>query len=430
MSKLQLLCLALALALSSCASNLSRSSDPCLASINIIDRNGVSQTISNKDRLKEFEKTNFSASQPYKKVMRVYARDKSGNSYSEITSYHSNGQISQKLDVLNNRAQGQYSEWYSNGQRKLEAYVIGGNADLTPNDQQTWLFDGVSNAWDEEGNLIANIPYSKGDIEGCSKYYHANASLKKEIPFYKNSIEGEVKTYSEQGITTGSYNYVNNQKHGRTYTYSQSGKQVLAEEQYCDGKLYEANYWNAIGDQVGYISEGFGWNVSYKEDVLSSRQQFRHGIQEGIVEIYNDKGQIDHTFTMVNKEKHGEEVFYFVNPLMNKAPQKSKPKLSLFWYHNRIQGLVKTWYENGQQESQKEMNQNVRHGLATSWYQNGTIMMIEEYDHDKLLKGEYIKKGEVSPTSRINNGKGIATLFDQDGNFIKKVNYHDGFPQS
>jgi hypothetical protein len=55
-------------------------------------------------------------------------------------------------------------------------------------------------------------------------------------------------------------------------------------------------------------------------------------------------------------------------------------------------------------------------------------MLIEEYDNDQLVKGIYIKKGEKSPVSVIENGEGIATLYDSDGYFLKKIKYYKGIP--
>src|SRR5262249_17266078 len=109
-----------------------------LISINIMDRNGLSETISAKDRLKTFESTNFLTSQPYQKVLRIFAKDKAGNSLSVITSYYPTGQIRQYLEAINGRANGRYLEWHPNGQKKLQSTVMGGVADLDEKSQSGW----------------------------------------------------------------------------------------------------------------------------------------------------------------------------------------------------------------------------------------------------------------------------------------------------
>ena len=55
-------------------------------------------------------------------------------------------------------------------------------------------------------------------------------------------------------------------------------------------------------------------------------------------------------------------------------------------------------------------------------------MAVEEYEHDLLTKGTYFKKGDSIPVSRVQDGEGVATLFDRRGHFLKKVNYAKSRP--
>ena len=41
----------------------------------------------------------------------------------------------------------------------------------------------------------------------------------------------------------------------------------------------------------------------------------------------------------------------------------------------------------------------------------------------------YYKKNENEPVTKIINGKGIATLHDEDGNFLKSIKYDKGLPE-
>ena len=78
-----------------CASHTTSSKSDSIVSMQIIDRNGFTETISNKDRLSSFQTTNFLTSQPFQKVLRVYGRNEKGQSTSKITSYHENGGLCQ-----------------------------------------------------------------------------------------------------------------------------------------------------------------------------------------------------------------------------------------------------------------------------------------------------------------------------------------------
>jgi antitoxin component YwqK of YwqJK toxin-antitoxin module len=94
-----------------------------------------------------------------------------------------------------------------------------------------------------------------------------------------------------------------------------------------------------------------------------------------------------------------------------------------------IQGIVKTWYPNGKLESQREFNQNKKHGTSVAWYENGDVMLIEDYDRDLLLTASYFKIKDPNPTSRIEQGRGIATLYTSHGIFLRKISYEKGKPK-
>ena len=93
-----------------------------------------------------------------------------------------------------------------------------------------------------------------------------------------------------------------------------------------------------------------------------------------------------------------------------------------------IQGIVKTWYDNGIQESSRQMSMNKKNGISTAWFRDGSLMLIEEFQDDALVRGEYHKKGVDHPTSKVVDGNGEATLYDAEGNFLKKIVYISGRP--
>ena len=74
------------------------------------------------------------------------------------------------------------------------------------------------------------------------------------------------------------------------------------------------------------------------------------------------------------------------------------------------------------------MSNNKRNGHSSAWFRDGSLMLIEEYHQDRLLKGEYYSKGEKHPITTIDEGKGTATLFDAEGAFVRWVDYLNGKP--
>lgn len=413
-------CFVFLILLCGCSSRTDTSNE--LMSMQLIDRNGFSETISSKDRLSVFENSDFLSQQPYQKVLRVYGHG--SEIVSKITSYHSNGEPWQYLEVIDGRAHGEFREWHPNGKLKLEATVIEGTPDITEAAQMSWLFNGKCHVWDEEGGLTAEITYEKGLLEGEAFYYHPNAQLSQRIPYHKDEIDGTLDVFSSEGALMEKMEYIKGLRQGMSIGYWERGN-VCYEELYQKGLLSKGNYYDQNGFSLSEIREGKGKQTLFKDGLLFSTVEFQSGAPEGEVMIFNEDGCLASSYSMKNSMKNGDEWEYY--PKRNGAPQ---PKLCLHWRDDVIQGVVKTWYENGMLESQREMNGNKKHGLCFAWFREGDLMLMEEYEDDTLVKGSYFKKWEKKPISKVENGKGIATLHDSDGHFLKKIVYEKGLPQN
>jgi antitoxin component YwqK of YwqJK toxin-antitoxin module len=389
----------------------------------LIDRNGFAETISTKERIAKHKNTDFFEPQPYQKVLRVYSKNHQGKSSSDITTYHSNGHIWQHLQVLDGRAHGNYSEWYSNGQMKMKLHVIEGFADLSESAQRSWVFDGKNLIWDEDGHLMAEIGYEKGMLHSPSTYFHSNGQIKKIIPYFRDQIDGQVIEYSDKGIVTASMQYVDGLKEGLATRYSDP-ENVIYEENYCHGLLQSAKYFDKLGHLYSQIENGSGYQAIFSDGELIKKIEFQNGSPKGVVELFDKQGVKIALYHQINGKKCGPEWIYYPSPTSSSL----QAKLCLNWEDDLLQGEVKTWYENGVLESQREFHQNKKHGVSFAWYKTSEVMLMEEYDHDKLMKGSYYKKGDKRAVSKIESGKGVATLYSSDGSFLKKISYEKGIP--
>lgn len=398
--------------------------EPTLTSINIVDRNGLTETINNPERLEKYAQVNFLQPQPYQKVLRIYLRDCQGNIPSCITSYHPNGYPSKFLEVVNSRACGEYKEWYPNGILKVSANVIEGTADIANGCERTWLFDGCSQAWDENGNLEASINYVKGDLQGLSLFYHPNGNLWKSIPYVKNLVQGTVELFLCDGTLLETSSYCGGLREGKTIRYW-TPDQVAAEEDYSEGLLSHGEYFDSCGECIAQIDNGLGTRAVFGKDAVVELQSHKNGIIDGEVQQLDKYGRVCSLYHAKSGNKNGEEIYYYDAP---RFKQTLTPKLSIMWFDGKIQGIVKTWYEDGAQESQREVSNNKKNGHSTAWYRDGSLMLIEEYEQDLLMRGEYYNKGERFSISTIDEGKGTATLFNADGTLIRKIEYKNGKP--
>lgn len=395
-----------------------------LTSIHIIDRNGFAETISSKDRIDQFQNIDFLQPQPYQKVLLVYGRDSAGNIRSVVTTYYQNGNPKQFLEVLNGRANGTYSEWHENGRSSLATCVIGGMPDVSTAAEKSWVFHGTCCAWNEDGNLIAEIMYDQGVLQGISTYYHANSQIWKRIPFEKDQINGKVEIFRNSGELFAQVHYETGRKDGKAFRYWDCNR-IASEEEYCQNKLIEAQYYDQQGKLIAEVKQGSGHRAIFSKIGIRELQEIHDGRIDGEVQVFDQDACIKRTYHIKNSVKHGEEIEYYQLPSTNGL----QPKISFNWYEGKIHGITRTWYSNGHMESQKEMSNNKKNGVSTAWYKDGNLMMLEEYEENKLMRGEYYKKGDRIPVSQIIQGKGTASIYDAEGTFVQKIVYLNGKPE-
>jgi antitoxin component YwqK of YwqJK toxin-antitoxin module len=387
-----------------------------------VDPNGLSETITNPERLKEMALRNFFDPQPYRKVLRVFAKNREGSTKSIVTAYYDNGRIRQYLECRNGRAAGLYLEWHPDGQRKLQSTVLAGQADLSDTAFNTWSFDGMCMAWNESGTCIALMPYKDGALQGEAKTFFQDGAIERITHYDHGSKEGDETSYYGNGQKFEVAMYHNNLRNGPSSVFFQDGR-YAAEEEYQNDLLLNGKYFSPTGDLLSSVQNKEGLRSSFKDGKLASQQEVRNGHPEGWVTIFSPNGDIEQRYEIKNGKKNGREIRYFPHssPLV--------PRICIEWRDDIIHGTVSTWYPNGALESQREMRNNVKQGLSMAWYSDKSIMLVEEYENDILVRGRYHKKGDVAPVSQVEKGTGTATIFDDSGAVVAKISYLEGKPQ-
>jgi antitoxin component YwqK of YwqJK toxin-antitoxin module len=232
-----------------------------------------------------------------------------------------------------------------------------------------------------------------------------------------------VHTFDEEGNLLEEIPYTKGEQQGTATAFWKPG-QLLSKEIYNRGQLWEASYLDREGNQIAEVNEGRGKMAQFKEGHLSALFSISRGIIEGEVQFFHPNKTLHCTHQLKEGKKNGEEWEYYPSE-RGETPQ---PKLCVHWSDDKIQGQVKTWYPNGQMESQRDISDNKKQGSAFAWYKDGSLMLIEEYENDLLFKGSYYKKGDKKAVSKIESGNGIASLYTNEGIFLKKVSYEKGKP--
>jgi antitoxin component YwqK of YwqJK toxin-antitoxin module len=418
----KLIVLALLLQMFSCTTQHFDNEISCLQ---LVDRNNLSETISTKEKLKEYEKINFDSSQPYQKVLRIYKTDKNNNTKSILTSYHENSSIHKYLEIENARAHGKYRQWHPNGNLKIDAYVISGDPDLSQ--EHSYLFDGVCMAYNEEGKKLSEFRYEKGYLQNDTKFFYPSGSLKKIVPYKANIVDGEVLKYSEDSSLIKKTHYKDGKKHGASLGFYNKDNLSFVEE-YEEGLLINAKYFKKNRIKICSIKNSDGQKAIFKNLNLHKLIEYKNGKIDGKIQTFNNMGELVHEYVQKNNVKEGiERRYYLRNEVINKTiDKKLYPKLEISWSNDYVHGAVKTWYKNQKMESQKEYSFNKKTGSHFAWYENGSLMFMEEYDNDNLIRASYYKINQSEPISTIINGNGKATLFDSLGRFLKTIAYTDG----
>jgi antitoxin component YwqK of YwqJK toxin-antitoxin module len=432
MKVIQLYFIFLIFIFASCGHKNIQEQKPDLICIQLVDRNGISETISNPERLEKYDATLFQTNpQPYKQILCVFSSKEKIHNFSKLTSYHPNGNCYKYLEIDNSRANGKYYEWHTNGQKKIDANVIGGPASLHQNSQEEWLFDNDSFAWDEEGNLIAEISYEKGLLSGLSLYYYPNGLIQKIVPYKKNEIDGYAVKYDDNKNIISIISYKNGIKDGICQGFANKTKETYFED-YKKGKLLSGKYFDQNEKLITKIENGEGTRIIFKDNTLWKKIEYHNGEAQGKIEEFTKDNELQNICFIKNGKKQDLETIYFLTKELSldiersDISKKPQPKLSFYWNEDSVHGTVKSWYNNGVLESQREISKNKKHGISSAWYRTGDLMLIEEYNQEQLKRGKYYKKNEKNPISTIINGTGTAYLYDGYGNFLRKVFYKKG----
>ena len=408
-----------------CGRTTQKSQGEVLSAIQLYDRNGIQETISNKERTVAYQESDFLTAQPYTKVIRTYVKGGDGLSHAKLTTYHDNGQVWQYLESVNGRACGEYIEWHPNGKKRMQAKVIEGVGDLSFAAQSSWVFDEKSFVWDTDERLKAEINYEKGNLEGQSIYYHPTGIISKVIPYKNDQVDGTINIYDIEGELIGRSDYVEGKKDGIS-EFKGSSLIPRREELYRKGELVSGKYWDLKENLISEVDGGNGVRPIFENGHLVEEREYIKGYPEGEVKIYRENGTLETVYHLIDGKKEGEEWCYYDSSDLCKTLQ---PMLHIMWQDDEIHGTVRSWYENGTLESEKEILNNKKNGIFLGWYKDGNLMMVEEYENDQLISGKYYKKGEEIPISRVTQGTGIATIYTAEGKFLRKVDYEEGSPK-
>lgn len=389
------------------------------------DHHGMHESVTTKERLAPYQKINWLQAQPYRKSVRTYGRGKDNTVRSFVTTYHPNGQPKQYLQVVDGRAMGAYCEWYPSGTLKVSAKVVGGLAEVGESAVEGYLFDGVSEAYDADGNLLARVPYDRGMLQGEAVYYYPNGAIEETISYEGGRRHGATTRYRPDGSMRESLTYAGGLQDGPAIGYAIDGS-ILYREEYQQGLLCSGTYV----EPRAAVERGRGLRYVALADGNYQLVQYEEGEAQGAVQVFNNRNLLLHCFHIEGNAKHGTETIFYPPGPFAREGDPVVPKLEMQWNQDELQGQIRSWYPSGVLQSRREIAANKRNGLNTAWHEDGSLMLVEEYRDDLLVKGEYYAPESLHPVSSVQGGAGTATVFDGQGHVTNRISYLDGFPIS
>ena len=142
-----------------------------------------------------------------------------------IKSFSEDGKLVSETMLRNNKPQGNWTFWDSNG-----------NLKLTENYEKGKL-EGIRTEY-KNGKKIKETNYEKGGKNGITTTYFSNKKKKSTINFLRGQLNGPYVVYDKNGKVNHRGSYLQNNKHGNWYYYDSSGD-IIKQLSYKKGKLIE-----------------------------------------------------------------------------------------------------------------------------------------------------------------------------------------------
>lgn len=218
------------------------------------------------------------------------------------------------------------------------------------------LLDGKYQAFDEKGNLIAQLNFKNGIKDGEEKRWNEEGKLVYKV-IWKNGIATYTKFITEDGINWIEWIGEYPQNGTKKKVYNLNGV-LISEESEIDGKIevkiyfpngqlkeqYTTDIFEYIyGDVFGYYSNGRK-RIEWKYD--------DEGYKIGNWYWYSEEGEIEKT------EFYEKSEIFYPNGYL-------KEKGTYFW--------------------DTEKKEQLRDGTWQFYKEDGTLLKIEKYDKGKLV---------------------------------------------
>ena len=341
---------------------------------------------------------------------------------------HTNGEISAKGRMKDGKKTGEWKYYNEYGQLIEESEYSDGKA------------DGKVTTYYSSGLKYSEYFMKEGDYHGKYISYWPNGKKRTEGFYVNDERQGEWLYFYQNGNLSSKTYYVEDEVHGYQYDYDVKGK--------LNSNIYYKNEWsyyrvsfdsteNPI-DTLHYVdpisSQYYTLNVlgdttficPLKNNELHGKAIYHPNTDAEQYAQY-DNGDIDKEFVI--KDDLGNKTAVKVFDLDDRVSfiayngHPGKITYNAKYKHNKLSGLVSSYYPNGKIRIETNYVDGDRQGIQKRYAPDGSLCLVIQWEDDEMIAyGESEDKlKDIEATTKIefkhSNGKPKAQLTIKHGSF-------------
>jgi len=262
-----------------------------------------------------------------------------------------------------------YKKYHGNGQLAIEGNYL--------NNKE----DGKWEYFVSDGFLTNERNFEKGKLEGDLIYYHPEeATISSKSNYSNNKLQGEYASYSVQQKIINKINYEDGIREGATEFFDPNGVLQMVRY-YKNGKVIGYSYTGADGKLVEMIPLPADGTASIETKFSNGKvARIYSTVQnqfDGILKEFYESGQLSESSTYKMGIRHGLfQEFADDGTLLDESTYE----------YDVLQGPSKTFYANGQLKKELNFVDGVLHGEALFFDENGNETLKKVYYNDNLIE--------------------------------------------
>ena len=287
---------------------------------------------------------------------------------------------------------------------------------------------------DEDYNLLTNGKYTE---------YYKNGQMKVQGSYKEGKRDGEFKAFLKNGKSAGSVFYKDGKIIKSTLVKAMKDNASFSPVTDIYYKLEDSHTLRKVDYENGLLKTYFIYNKDgipdgesveyYEEGNIKSIIPFRNNIVEGLTITYYENGNIDEEVNYKNNKMNGEAKSYDENGKLN-GRTIFKDNIKLEEDVHKENEILKNTFKNGELVKQDICAPNgtlkerrILNGDEmeyTTFYPNGNVKQkILAKDKTIIKEQIYARNGNIMSNSFFSDGKPVIELFEYypDGKLFRKI---------